>query len=451
MTVKKKYEKPSLVSHVSGLMNKIGKSSILKFQQEIDSVPLAGLMEKYGSPLFVFSEKTLRENYQKYLQAFQLRYPKVTPAWSYKTNYLKSICAVLHSEGALAEVVSEFEYEKARRAGMSGEQIIYNGPYKSADSLKKAMREKALIFIDNFDELNLLTNLSRELTVKPRVGIRINLDSGIFPHWTRFGFNLETGQAYEAIKRITSTKCFEFVGLHCHIGTFILDPNAYRIETEKLMAFASKIKIDFGIKIQVLDLGGGFASKNTLHSQYMSGESANPTFEQYAEPICQQLLSKKEPDTEMPTLILESGRAIVDSAGFLLTSVVGTRRLPDGTRSIVIDAGVNLMYTTTWYKHDILPMADYGDFMESCTVYGPLCMNIDVIRPQMLLPVLKPGNKLIIKNVGAYCVTQWMQFIHMRPAVVLIDCDGRSHVIREKETIDTVEELERLPEHLMNS
>ena len=130
--MKKAYEKPVINPVRVGLANKMsGKAyAYSRVRDNIDGVPVEELVEKYGSPLFVFSERKLREQFRRFRRAFETRYPNVEFTWSYKTNYLKAICAILHQEGETAEVVSEFEYEKARRLGIPGNQIVFNGPYK---------------------------------------------------------------------------------------------------------------------------------------------------------------------------------------------------------------------------------------------------------------------------------------------------------------------------------
>ena len=134
MTAMPTYEPPVITKLQTGLMNKFGRSvgSARKVRRAIDGVAIDDLVARYGSPLYVFSEQKLRKLYRECYDAFSRRYPHVTLAWSYKTNYLDAICAIMHQEGALAEVVSEMEYAKARALGISGEQIIFNGPYKPA-------------------------------------------------------------------------------------------------------------------------------------------------------------------------------------------------------------------------------------------------------------------------------------------------------------------------------
>ena len=150
----------------------------------------------------------------------------------------------------------------------------------------------------------------------------------------------------------------------------------------------------------------------------------------------------------MPLLILESGRVMVDDAGYLLSTVVANKRLSDGRRATILDAGVNVLFTSFWYDHQISPAQDFTHHTEDQVLYGPLCMNIDVLRQSANLPLLNRGDKVVVHKVGAYNMTQWMQFIHMRPNVVMIDEQGNVHLVREAETLAYIEQQERVPEHL---
>jgi len=448
--VKKPYEKPVIQKLKSGLMNKFGESTLSygrKVRKEIDGIPVEDLVKEFGSPLFVFSERKLRQKFRELREAFTLRYPNVEFSWSYKTNYLDAICAILHDEGETAEVVSEFEYEKARRLGVPGEKIIYNGPYKPYDSLVTAVKEGARINIDHFEEILDLERVADELGVKPKVGIRVNMDTGIHPQWSRFGFNLESGQALDAVKRISSGGKLELCGLHCHIGTFILEPGAYEREVEKLVNLAYRIEDEFGFKIDYIDIGGGFPSKNRLKGIYLPPEVAVPSVDEYAERVCSALLKFLRPG-DYPKLIIESGRAIVDEAGFLITTVHAAKRLPSGLKAYVLDAGVNILFTAFWYKFNIEVDREVHGTTEPSVLYGPLCMNIDVVDDLAYLPPLPRGTRLILSPVGAYNVTQWMQFIRYRPAVVLIGQGGEVELIREAEDLSDIVRREHLPERL---
>lgn len=445
MTAKPLYERPVLVRHQLGHMNKMGAVQVNRPLTHIDGVPVDELLARYGSPLFVFSERTLRERHQELTSAFSRRWPKLRVGWSYKTNYLGAIARIFHSEGSWAEVVSGFEYEKAVALGVPPDHIHFNGPYKPEPVLERALVDEAMVHIDHFDELALVEKIAKRRGIRPKVAIRVNLVAEGIPAWSRFGFSLENGQARDAVARLVAGDAMDLVGLHCHVGTFILEPQAYRDAATKLAGFANELRSRFGVALSFIDLGGGFASHNTLRAQYLPGGVATPSFERYADAICDGLATLDVRPQERPTLVLETGRALVDDAGYLLSSVVANKRLADGRRGLVIDAGVNLLFTSFWYKHELLPGVETRGMPEPTVVYGPLCMSIDELRDTMLFPPMKVGDPVVFKNVGAYNVTQWMQFITYRPAVVLIGRDGRHALIRRAEQLADVIGPEEMP------
>jgi len=441
--MKTSYQKPSIVKVGNPLYAKHGSSaqSYQQIRNDIDGVKVSDLVSKYGSPLFVFSENTLRRKYREAYQAMTKHYPKVTFGWSYKTNYLNGICKVFHEEGAIAEVVSHFEYEKARKLGIPGDKIIYNGPYKTENSLRIAIKEKAQIHVDHFHEIEDIEKIASELQIRVKVGIRLNLNAGIYPVWSRFGFNLEIGQADAAVLRIKESKWISLAGVHSHIGTFILDPNAYSIAAKKLSEFILKSEKVIGNEIEFLDLGGGFASLNHLKGIYQPPEVVVPPVEAYAEAIGKELAWLKDRKNP-PMLYMETGRHLVDEAGYLITQIVSDKLMPDGRRSYVLDAGVNLLYTSTWYKYKIELDKEVKGILEPSILNGPLCMNIDVVDDAILLPRLERNQNLILSPVGAYNVTQWMQFIQYRPAIVMVQKDQSIKVLRRAETLEDINRME---------
>jgi diaminopimelate decarboxylase len=445
---KKQYERPIIKPLNTGLMNKFGTRTEYTPTTHIDGVAVKDLIKEFGSPLFVMSERKIRENYKNAKRIFETRYPKIQFAWSYKTCYLNAVCNVFHQEGSWAEVVSRFEYEKALKNGVPGNKILFNGPDKTDDDLKAAIKNDSPIHIDHLDELYRLIEIAGELHAKPRVTIRVNMDTGIYPMWDRFGFNYENGQAWDAINKIVASNKLNLVGLHCHIGTFMLSPGAYGIAATKLADLALSIKKRYKKVITYIDMGGGFASKNTLKGSYQLGADAVPEISQYAESITSALLNAGFETDELPYLYLETGRALVDDAGFLLGSVISNKRLSDGRRATIMDFGVNILFTSFWYDHKISPAQEFGLHTEDCVLYGPLCMNIDVVRENISLPPMKAGDHVVVHHVGAYNITQSMQFISMRPAVVMIDTQGKPNIIKNKETLDAVEMNEVLPGYL---
>jgi diaminopimelate decarboxylase len=445
---KQPFERPFIKKLSSGMPSKFGIKMDFDPITEIEGISVKDLVSEYGSPLFVLSEKTIRKTYKDAYRAFSTRYPRVQFAWSYKTNYLDAVCNVYHQEGAWAEVVSGFEYDKAINNGVDGKFIIFNGPDKSNQDLEKAIKNESLIHIDHFDELYSLIQIAGNPDKKPKVAIRVNMDTGIYPMWDRFGFNYENGEAWDALNRIMMSGKLELVGLHTHIGTFILSAGAYRTAAAKLADLAVGLEKKYGHVVKYIDLGGGFASQNTLKGAYLPGTDTAPSFDEYADAITSGIINSQIKQENMPLLILETGRALIDDAGSLLGSVLANKRLSDGRRSTILDIGVNILFTSFWYEHHITPAQPFSHHTEETAIYGPLCMNIDVIRENIVFPLLKKGDHVVINRIGAYNMTQWLQFITLRPNIVLIDQEGKTHIIRDQESMDLFKSLEKVPGHL---
>ena len=445
---KLRYERPVIQKMNAGLMNKFGNRTEYEPVKQIDGVSVASMIKEYGSPVFVISERTIRKTYREAVRAFKTRYPKVQFAWSYKTNYINAVCNIFHQEGSWAEVVSGFEYNKALGNGVPGNKIIFNGPEKTNQELQLAIDNDSLIHIDHFDELYQLIEICEHSNKKPRVAIRVNMDTGVYPMWDRFGFNYENGSAWNALTKIAASGKLQLTGLHCHIGTYMLSSDAYAVAVNKLSDLAFKCKSQLNVNIQYLDLGGGFPSANTLRGAYLPASDTNPSIDDFAEAITNAILNAGFKTDELPLLILETGRALIDEAGYLLGSVLANKRLSDGRRATIMDFGVNILFTSFWYEHKISPAQDFTHHTEDMVLYGPLCMNIDMVRESVNLPLLNRGDQVVVHRVGAYNMTQWMQFIQMRPNVVLIDESGKTHLIRNAEDLKYIEQLEEMPQHL---
>ncbi len=445
--MKPAYERPVLVRHVTGANGKFGAIPPVQPMSTFDGFDIEDLVATYGSPLFVFSERMLRSRVRSLREELARRFADFTIAWSYKTNYLSAICRVLHQEGAWGEVVSGLELRKALHHGVPGDRIIFNGPSKSARDLELAFRSGALVQINHLDELALAEKVAAALEIRPAVGIRVHVAEVPGPAWERFGFHLESGRALEAARRLARSPHLDLRSLHCHVGTFVLDREAYRIAARALGDFAIALGEHHGIHIDSLDFGGGFASRNTLQSQYLPGDESAPSFGQYVERIASGL-DEAYKGAPLPRVVLETGRAIVDETAIAVSSVLGNKRLRDGRRAVILDLGVNLLPTAWWYRHEIRPVKDLHGASEPTVFFGPLCMNIDVIRDRILFRPLAVGDRVVVSNVGAYNLTQWMQFITERPNVVMVGSNGRHAIIRRAEGLESLLSNEELPSWL---
>ena len=398
----------------------------------------AALVEKFGSPLFAASAETITYNLETLRREFSSSYPKVAVSYSYKVNSIPGILEVIHRDGTWAEVASGFEYELARRLGVSGTSIVFNGPYKTREELERALDEGALVNVDNRDELETLKLIAAEGGRDVAAGIRVSTDVGINQLPDRFGFNLESGEA-EAAARECADAGIRVAGLHIHLTSYIIrpgggegspahdieliwpkDPEAYRRAAENLARLAKDLEMRHGIKIEYIDMGGGFPSVGALGP--------------YVEAVTGPLLAGFE-GGEPPLLILEPGRAVVSDAIDLVATVVSSKDLPDGRRAVVIDAGVNLLPTSFWRHQTVELIGNPEGEPKETIVYGPLCLQTDIIT-RASLPPLGPGDRLVVKNVGAYNIPQSGTFIFPRPLVILIE-NGETRVVRERETVES--------------
>lgn len=452
MSARDKYESPVLRPLA---ITSVGKHDILEVSA-VSSVDepcdYKELLTEYGSPLFAVFERRLRAQFRSMRDTFTANGVDTTISYSYKTNYLPALCDVLHQEGAWAEVVSGMEYKLARALGVEPEQIIFNGPFKSQEELSVAIAEGALVNIDGFDELSAIRKVARAVGRTARIGIRFNFRHGANP-WTKFGFNVENGDAKRALEIIAGDRRLRFEALHNHSGTFQVDPKVYGRAAAVMVELAREARA-LGLKPTIADFGGGYPSGNRLKQHFDvpggSGPRANG-LAPFAELILNRICAAREAFGGRPMVVLEPGRALVDEAVQLLCTVVATKEIPGQGPAVIIDAGVNILPTAYWYDHevDVAPSREdeRAGMFRPVNIYGPLCMQIDVVRERASLPPLSVGSPLIITNVGAYCLTQSMQFIQPRPAVVLLGPNG-PEVIRRRETWRDIFALDSVPKRL---
>ena len=189
-------------------------------------------------------------------------------------------------------------------------------------------------------------------------------------------------------------------------------------------------------------------SNNRLKGIYLPPDISTPLVDEYANAIASVLQRKLDINRDIK-IYLENGRSLIDDAGYLVTTVVNRKNHPDGSKSYMIDAGVNVMYTSTWYDYKIRPTtSNMMGMKENYRLYGPLCMNIDIVAESVALPDLPVGSQLVISPMGAYNVTQWMQFITYRPACVMITTEGNMEIIRYREKLKDINGCESIPEKL---
>src|ERR1051325_3478393 len=263
------YEPMTLTPHAFGAVSKYSGVALntrapqvpTSIVDRIEDCPVTALLREFGSPLFVVSHTRLAAEFHAFRDAFRARYADTHVAYSYKTNYLTAIRAALHDEGAWAEVVSGLEYEMAARLGVPGERIVFNGPHKRDEDLRRAIKDGAFVNVDSFDELNALEEAAASVGRVPAIGLRVSVRATPTP-WEKFGFSAEAGLAEEACRRAAASTRVRLAGLHVHLGTDLTDPGAYRTTIETLVPLMQRCEKQHHVRWEQLDLGGGFPNRH---------------------------------------------------------------------------------------------------------------------------------------------------------------------------------------------
>ena len=404
----------------------------------IDDVPAISIIKKYGTPLFVVSKKQLVQNYNKFHELF-MNYTKVLIAYSYKTNYLPSICSILNQEGAGAEVVSGFELFLAMKLGVPPSKIIFNGPGKTNQEITMAIDyDIALINADSIEELERINIIANQKGKIANVGIRIKPNIPGFFTWPKFGLDVDMW-AFEAYEKALAMENLNVIGIHAHIGTQICNSQPYIETIRQMTELMHRLYTKLGIKIKYMDIGGGFGVSGfePLYPVEDQNEETE-TLDEMAESIIKVLYSCISHYKLSETiLILEPGRSIVSDATLLLTMVEATKTVGKNTKTVVVDGGINLIQFAPYYYHRILPVINDNGELETVDICGPLCMQSDVIGVNRKLPTLKRGDYLAVLDSGAYSLSLSQQFIRPRPPVVLVN--GNTHkLVRLGESFEDI-------------
>src|SRR3989344_3800154 len=414
------------------------------------------LIRDHGSPLLIFDESIIKTKYIEIKGALDILYPKNKIAYSVKTNYLPALISILKDCGALSEVVSGFEYWLVKKLGYRNEEIIYNGPDKSKESLEEALVNGAMVNIDSRDEFFSIP-FEKLKNKKIKIGIRTNTSTRSISH-QRFGFNLENGELLNFVDEVKKKypQCV-IAGLHIHLSS-VIKPDNYRYVAELLSDCAIAIEKKWGDSIQYLDFGGGFLVPGARSMWGILWDV--PKINEYIKSIA-DVLNKKFTN-EKPCLIVEPGRYLVDEAGTFITAVVNSKfvessqddnkirhlfanilfkakKHSDSIQIATIDSNkTSILKSLSDERHIKLIQTNKSMKNKTYSTYivGNSCISSDYLSKKINLPRLNKGDKILFSNAGAYSISRSEQFIHPRPAVILIKEGGEIKRIRQKETYE---------------
>jgi len=394
----------------------------------LEGVSLKNLAKEYGTPLYVYSASYIRDRVRAYRRAF----PKALICYAVKANFNPSIITLAKEEGAGADVVSGGELYLALKAGVDPSKIVYAGVGKTVQEIEFAVKQDILMFnVESSMELDVLNDVGQSLGKKVRIAIRVNPDVDPKTHpyistgMKKSKFGIDIKQAKKEYEYARKLKNLEIVGIHCHIGSQILDVSPYIEAVEKVVELYWDLSKS-GFDIKYLDLGGGLGIK-------YQPDQANPEPEDLAHAIMPSLKDVKA------QIILEPGRSIVGNGGILITQV---QFLKDKGHKhfVIVDAGMNDLIRPAIYSayHHIVPVVERNSKYIKTDVVGPICETGDFLALDREIPYVERGDYLAVLSAGAYGFAMSSQYnARPRACEVLVE-KGSVEVIRKRETYEDI-------------
>jgi diaminopimelate decarboxylase len=421
---------------------------------EIGGCDTVALATEFGTPLYIIDEALVRDNCRQYLQSFRRRLPAVEVAYAGKALLTTAMCRLMDEEGMALDVASEGELYTALQAGFPTERIKLHGNFKK-DSLIRMALESGVgrIVADSLVELHnlsrLATELGREAHLLLRVapGVKASTHAAIQTGQedTKFGLGIRTPDVREGLRLALELPGLKLHGFHAHIGSQILDTDAFRRATDVMMEFIATIRDEFGFLAEQLDLGGG------LGIRYQEDDYP-PTIEELAETVATSLKAAcAAHDHPLPELILEPGRSIVGEAGTTLYTIGVVKHIPGVRTFVSVDGGLSdnprpVMYDAV-YRATVANKADQPRTHELVRVAGAHC-ETDTLIPEVALQPTEPGDLLAVFGTGAYnhaMASNYNRFT--RPAMVLVH-EGQADLIYAREELADLVRQDRLPARL---
>lgn len=419
---------------------------------EIGGCDLVCLAEKYGTPLYVIDEETVRSICRDYKKAFSA-YEKVNMMYASKALCTMATSALIASEGFGFDVVSGGEIYTVYKAGVDMGKVLFNGNNKSFDELTLAVElGVGRISVDNYFELSLLNEIAKSHNKVADILLRITPGIECHTHEyiqtghldSKFGFDLtQIDDAVDLI--INDYSNLKLHGLHAHIGSQIFETSIYGDEIEILIKEIARLDQKFGLKLDEINIGGGLGVK------YIDTDCP-PSVYEIADIIIKKLNKCIEKyGIEPPALFLEPGRSIISTAGVTLYTAGSSKQVPKGKKYFAVDGGMAdnprpSMYQAEYYA-EIANKPD-NEKNNQVTIAGRFCESGDILIKDINLPELEEGDILCVYNTGAYNYSMASNYNRVqKPAMVLVN-NSQSDIIVKRETLDDIISQDVIPDRL---
>lgn len=411
---------------------------------EINGCDTVELAREFGTPLYVFDENLIVENCGMFANSLKEHYENSLVIYASKAFNCLEMCRIINREGLGLDVVSGGELYTAHKADFPMDRVFFHGSNKTDDELELAIKFGVhRIVVDNIFELKRLNKIAESHNTTAKIMFRIK--PGIDAHThdfvktgqidSKFGFALENGEVFEAVKLCKDLKNIELKGLHCHIGSQIFD-NAPFVEAAVVMlTLYKKIKDELGIVFEDLNLGGGFGIKYTNEDDPLEYNKYMGDVSVAVHDFCDKN------DMQIPRILIEPGRSIVGAAGTTLYKIGSIKEIKNIRNYVAVNGGMtdNPRYALYKSKYTAInaskadKSADY-----TATVAGKCCESGDLIGEDMQFAKPQEEDILAILSTGAYNYSMASNYNRIpRPAAVMIN-NGKAREIIKRETYDDI-------------
>jgi diaminopimelate decarboxylase len=410
----------------------------------LEDVPLARVADVLGTPVWVYSAGTMRARLAELRQA--LAGPDVAIHYAVKANDHLAVLRVFAAAGVGADVVSEGELRRARRAGIPAADIVFSGVGKTASEIRLALAEGiGQINVESAAELDMISGLAEAMRCTARVALRVNpdVDAGTHPKITtgraENKFGVPFAEAAGLYARAAQLPGIEPVGLALHIGSQILSLAPYRVAFARAAELVRALRAQ-GLAVGRLDCGGG------LGIPYRDEPAVSP--------VAYAALLRATLGALDVQLMIEPGRWLVGPAGVLLASVILAKGKPASGAGnyLVLDAAMNDLVRPAMYSawHGIVPVSarDAVAPVRRVDVVGPICETGDTFARNRLLPSFPRDARVAILDVGAYGAVMSSTYNARTLAPIAMIDGARWDVIRERQACENLWAAERVPDFL---
>ncbi len=418
----------------------------------IGGCKMEDLAEKYGTPLYVIDEKTLRSVCHDYKNAFK-KYPHTKMMYASKALCTSAVSKILDSEGFGFDTVSIGEIYTILKSGISLEKVLFNGNNKTEEELDFAIKNGiGRISVDNFAEVDLISKVGGKYNTNVDVLLRITPGIECHTHEyiqtgqldSKFGFDLS--QTDEVIKKITTEhQNIRIRGLHAHIGSQIFEPQCFHDEIDVLIQEISRIEEKFGIKLDEINIGGGLGVKYTE-------KDMPPSINEVADVIIASLEKHIEKyNTEPPMLYIEPGRSIISTSGVTLYTIGSMKQVPNMTKYVTVDGGMADNPRPSMYQaeYEAEIANDISNRIEEkVTIAGRFCESGDILIKNIVLPKPETGDILCVYNTGAYNYSMASNYNRVEKSAMVLVNNSQSDIIVNRETLDDLISHDVIPDRL---